>query len=127
MTPKELKALKTRILEYIRYWRPILDLENWTIKVQWNNRGVASSLAQPDYKVLHLKFNLKRIAGEIDDLEELVLHELVHGPLWLLSRGIEDRKRTKKLAFIEENTTCTVTNALMRARMVGGQRLKRRK
>lgn len=121
------KDLKARITGYIHYWRPVLDLDNWTIKVEWNkNKDIANALAAPDYKQLHLQFNLKRIAKEVDDLEELVLHELVHGPLWLLARGIESRNRTKVVAYIEENTTTTVTNALLRARALGENKAKRR-
>lgn len=122
------KDLKREIIKHIQYWRPVLDLQNWTIKVNWSSdKDVASCLADPTYKTMNLKFNLKKIAKEVDDLEELALHELVHGPLWLLARGLENRSRTKVIAHIEENTTCTFTSALLSARALGERRAKRRK
>lgn len=121
------KDLKGRILAFIQYWGPILDLQNWAIKVSWDEKKhVATCRADPKYKVMFVRFNLTKIRKEIDDLEELVVHELVHGPLWLLARGLEDRQKTKVVEFIEENTTSTMTMALLRARAMGEQRSKRR-
>lgn len=122
------KELKKRILNYINYWRPVLDLQNWTVKVNWKEKtDVANCLADPAYKTMVIRFNLRKIARDIDDLEELVLHELVHAPLWLISRGLEDRERDKTVRFIEENTTSTFTNALLYARFKGEHEFRSKK
>lgn len=124
------KDLKERILALIGLWRPVLDLENWVIRIDWTERKIlAGCTAMPEYKNASLSFNLARIAKECSDpvdLEELVVHELTHIPLWLVARGLESRSRTKIVAYIEEHTATTISRALLRARREGELRGKRR-
>jgi len=124
------KHLKGRILKLLRYWRPILDLENWVFYIHWGEKKIlAGCEADPEYKQVHLYFNLPKIAKQLKgalDLEELVVHELTHSPLWLLSRGLKNRRLSREEEFAEENTTTTVSRALIRARSAGALRAKRR-
>lgn len=128
MTRKDLRA---RILELIGFWRPILDLQNWVIHINFSETKIlAGCNTDPEYKQGHLSFNLPKIQREMDrgllDLEELVVHELTHMPLWLMARGMENRNRTKVVEYVEELTTTTISRALLRARQAGEARVKRR-
>lgn len=129
--PKGHKDLKDRILALIRYWRPILDLENWDVYINWNEKRItAGNKTDPEYKRCTLYFNLPRILRDCQDpreLEELVVHELTHSPLWLMARGLEDRNRTKLVEYIEETTTTTMSRALLRARAAGEDKEKKRR
>lgn len=124
------KLLKEQILKLIHAWRPILDLENWVFYIDWSERKIlAGCTADPEYKQVKLHFNLPKIARLMKvelDLEELVVHELTHIPLWLLSRGLKSRDLNRQEEFCEENTTTTVSRALIRARLEGAQHAKRR-
>lgn len=123
--------LKKKIKKYIERWVPILDLQGWSIKILWDETdNVATAEAWPQYKSLALRFNLPRIKKEgFDnprDLEDLVLHELVHGPLWTLARGLERLHPEPVTNRFEEECTTTITTALLRARNMGKKRRRRR-
>lgn len=108
--------------QILAYWQPILDLENWDIRIGFTEaESVACCLAKPQYLTAMLDFNLARLGQEIKtrpELEELVLHELVHARLWALANVLPDLDTipNRFLEYYEEEAVSQVTNALLRAR-----------
>lgn len=97
--------LQQEIHRHVNYWRPILGLEGWDLRVQFNEReNTATCAAKPCYLKATLHFNTdKEIRREYPtraDREELVLHEMVHSIIWRAS----------------ERAVSQVTLSLLRAR-----------
>lgn len=105
-------TLRSRIEAYSRDWRPILGLQDWRIIIHYDERckeKFGYCIAQPCYEeaVIGLKLsNIRKLLIEDDDLEELVLHELVHCVIWKTS----------------ERAVTQMTRALLRARYPGRAR-----
>lgn len=75
-------TLRREILQHFAYWRPVLGLEGWDIKVRFDETVCQAYCdARPKYLTATLNFNLRRIRKELHTLaerEELTLHETVH-------------------------------------------------
>ena len=75
-------TLRQEILGYYAYWRPVLGLEGWDMRVRFDEKQcLAYCDARPKYLTATLNFNLKRIKKELKtsaEREELTLHEMVH-------------------------------------------------
>jgi hypothetical protein len=110
--------------QIIAYWRPRLDLVNWDIHVDYDEQqNLASCEARPQYLEMFLRFNKVRMDKEIStwsQLEELVLHELVHARLWMIANFLEPESDdgVKIMEFLEEEAVSQITGALLRTKYV---------
>jgi hypothetical protein len=99
--------LQREIERHAEYWRPILGLEGWDIRVLWNEKeNTATCAARPQYLTATLHFNLPDVRKEcrtVAEREELVLHEMVHSIAWRES----------------ERSVSQITLSLLRAREAG--------
>lgn len=100
-------AMQREVLRYVEYWRPILGLEGWDIKLRFDETDcLAYCNALPKYLTATLAFNPRRMRRELRtarEREELVLHEMVHAVIWRAS----------------ETAVSQVTLSLLRARAQG--------
>lgn len=110
---------------FIREWRARLDLQHWTLDVNFDLVGhLATCAAEPQYMHAVLSFNADRLSAEIKtrrSLEELVLHELVHARLWALANmfiGL-DENGERVVEYLEEEAVTQMTGALLRAKYNG--------
>lgn len=110
---------------FVREWGRRLDLQHWTIVVDFNLVDhLATCEAEPEYMRAHLSFNVERMTAEITTrraLEELVLHELVHARLWAVANMFTgmDENGQRMMEFLEEEAVTQMTGALMRAKYNG--------
>lgn len=110
------------ISQLLALWRPVLNLDHWDIKVSFDEiQSIASCQASPQYLTAVLSFNLARLSKEIatrPELEELVLHELVHARLWALANVLPDVATIpgRFLEHFEEEAVSQITLALLKAR-----------
>lgn len=83
------RSLQQRIEAHFSYWRPVLGLEGWSIKLRYDEKKLKGyCITSPKYLEATLGFNPKKIRAFLraeknqkhwyDPLEELVLHEMVH-------------------------------------------------
>lgn len=97
-------TLRREIQQHFNYWRPVLGLEGWDIRIRFDERQCQAYCdARPKYLTATLNFNLTRIRKELKtpaEREELVLHEMVHTVIWKAS----------------ETAVSQVTLSLLRAR-----------
>ena len=112
--------------QLILFWKPVLALDNWDIQVNTKEKIIiASCQAQPQYLTAMLSFNLERLREEIAtkaDLEELVLHELVHARLWALANVLPENVPSRFVEYFEEEATSQITQALLKVRYYGQKR-----
>lgn len=85
-----MRVTEAEIHRLVRYWRKQLDLEGWVIHVRFTETGrlVASCKARPAYEYAIVNFNLPRLRADLFErveLEEVVVHELVHCVSWKAS------------------------------------------
>lgn len=112
----------------IEKWQPIVGLSEWEIKVLVSDifSSHGSSTAEPRYRQLTLTFNPKRIEEDDLDLEELVIHELVHALTWRLwefaeqmltnyGRGSDYKPMKWMLEEIHEESVTAMGWALVKA------------
>ena len=110
------------IEQIIAEWKPRLDFNHWTVEIRWNELvHQATCIAEPQYLHMIISFNLNRLNIEIlsrRDLEELVVHELVHARLWALANlfGGLDENGQRMVEFLEEEAVSQVTGALLRTK-----------
>jgi len=124
-------VIRRKVLDTIVKWAPLLGLEAWDVRVKFDEKEAsATAMADPRYRMLICRFNIPRIVAEElteEDVEELALHELVHAPLWNLSRGLERINPEPAVSYFEEETTTCITNALLGARAMGKKKTKKRR
>lgn len=100
------EEIRTRIERLIKKWRPLLGLEDWMMEFRYDERKEKGCcIATPCYEEATIGFNLNRIRKEMvkpGELEELVVHELVHAIVWKAS----------------ERSVTQISRALLRARGV---------
>lgn len=81
-----MRVTREKVIGYVHYWQPILGLDHWFLRVRFTERSwFAHCKAAPMYEKATLDFNLDRIRNEMYhelELEELVLHEMVHCIIW---------------------------------------------
>lgn len=131
-TPSLPGEIRDQVEKIVRKWLPILGMEQYTVNINVDHYGimdaVGGAVMQAGYDKVSLYINLDLVHSlhENPDLEELVLHELVHmlSPLlWstldLLSSlaaggdsDVESALRDHTEHFMEQVTT-RVTRALM--------------
>ena len=82
-------SLRKQIETLLAHWRPILGLDTWAIEVRYNEQQYTGwCIAKPKYREAMIGFNLKRIRRECrtpEQVEDLVLHELLHAVVWKAS------------------------------------------
>lgn len=110
---------RNEIEGWIREWAVRLDLQHWTIVVDFEQvEHLATCLAEPEYMKATLSFNLPRLETDIGSdtraLEELVVHELVHARLWAVANY--HRTEDSFTLYLEEEAVTQVTGALLRAK-----------
>lgn len=77
--------LGQQVESLLREWAPHLGLAGWTIDFSLDeDKFLATAESQPRYRTIQLTFNPTRIQKENANLEELVIHELVHALSWRL-------------------------------------------
>lgn len=76
----------TTIERLVKKWVPLLGLTHWRIDVKFDERQVAASCAaMPTYENGTVSFNLPYIRKHyhvLEEVEDLVVHELVHCMIW---------------------------------------------
>ena len=91
-------TIKKHIKRIIKEWKPILGISNWDIRVTFfRETHAATCAAQPEYLKIHLNFYLKLLLKPGPhkplrtnyDLEEFVVHEMIHGLSWNLVSMLE--------------------------------------
>ena len=108
------------IKDYVKKWVPIIGLQHWDIKVRFyylkDTTRYASATTLPQYNELVLDFNLTKVK-EFDEegLEKLVLHELCHAPIAMVSHHLTGHRNEKMISYLDEQATSTFANALWRA------------
>jgi hypothetical protein len=79
---------KKQILELIEWWKNPLDMANWTFKITFRkDQWKASCYAEPEYRTAQLNFYLDQLIPQFKtnyELEEFVVHEMVHCLTWQL-------------------------------------------
>ena len=72
------------IIDKVNEWQEPLGLQGWQIHLE---HGAIDSkggcVAEPEYKRMVLSFNLDRLETG-DELDEIIAHEMMHGPTWPL-------------------------------------------
>lgn len=111
--------LKNKIRKCVRYWIPIVGLQNWELVISFDEpRHLATAYSNPKYLSCHIKFNLDSIKdNELGDegISQLVLHELVHPLIYELARGRDGHDPEPMVEYLEEVTVTAVTHAIWRA------------
>ena len=113
------------IAAVVKEWAPRLDMQHWKIVIDASLEAhLATCEAEPQYMEATLSFNPQRLTTDIQterELEELVLHELVHARLWALANLLHghDENERRMLEFLEEEAVTQVTGALLRAKYNG--------
>ncbi len=120
---------KKKAVHYLKKWQNILRLSDWDIRVQlvkrkWRKSG--DIRVDLDDKKAILLINQKPIC---ENIEELVVHELVHIKLYAMDQMLDDllsalygRRKSKKKEFayaqfmtLLESTVEDLTKALLTA------------
>lgn len=127
---KDKKTVENKIIELVYEWKPRVGIPHWTIEVTFEKeKPIASCAVAENYLSAQLNFNPKRLlGGEIStnfDLEELVVHEMVHINVWDLAVMTErligadeddenelERQREK----LEERTVTLIGRGLVMAK-----------
>lgn len=77
---------KKKIRELVREWKPILDLGHWTIDVSFDKKQWAACCeAKPEYRAANINFYMAKLLPKLKlnyELEEFVVHELIHCLTW---------------------------------------------
>lgn len=100
-------------------------MQHWKVEVNFDlTNHLATCEAEPQYMSAVLSFNPQRLETDISserELEELVLHELVHARLWALANLLQgqDKNEQRMLEFLEEEAVTQITGALLRAKYNG--------
>lgn len=81
-------TIKKNVKRIIREWKSTLDMSNWTFEITFNKDDYAATcFAEPEYRNAYINFFLKRISAELKtnyELEEFVVHEMIHCLTWNL-------------------------------------------
>lgn len=79
-------VLRARIMRLVKKWRPRLDLAAWMIDVRFDEDvDLGTCDAKPAYEKAVIAFQIPLVRDEVSnitELEELVVHELVHCIMW---------------------------------------------
>lgn len=85
---------KKQIKKLIREWKTPLDMNHWTLEVTFNKEAWAASChAEPEYRNAHLNFYLSVLLPKFKinyELEEFVVHEMIHCLTWSLVETTEN-------------------------------------
>ena len=110
------------VAAWVREWAVRLDLQHWTLEINFDEAvHLATCVAEPQYMQAIISFNPVRLDLEIEterELEELVLHELVHARLWALANlfiGLDENGK-RMTEFLEEEAVTQMTGALLRSK-----------
>lgn len=125
----QMKVSERAVTRYLEKWQPILRLNDWDIRVQivrkeWRKSGDVK--ADLDDKKAILLINQKPIC---ENMEELVVHELVHIKVYAMDQMLDDclsalygtrKSRRKEFAYgqfmtLLESTVEDLTKALLTA------------
>lgn len=91
-------TIKKHIKRIIKEWKPVLGISNWDVRATfYKETHAATCAAQPEYRKIHLNFYLKLLLKPGPkkplrtnfDLEEFVVHEMIHGLSWSLVGMLE--------------------------------------
>jgi hypothetical protein len=120
MTPAQLNQ---KINALVKKWRKRMMLDRWTMRVKIgyfndaDDRSKAANASLPEYEDAELYFDVARIAPN-EDLEELVVHELVHSLVSPLVQAGDklagENEAAKELVrAANERSTTWITRALL--------------
>jgi hypothetical protein len=92
-------SLQKQIVTLVNHWRPILGLESWGLDFRYNEREhLGWCIAKPHYQEAMIGFNIRRIKAECwkpEQIEDLVVHEMVHCVIWKSSeRAVSQMTRS---------------------------------
>lgn len=113
MDDKEFEKQRERVLAIFNSWRDLLSLNSHRFSISYDRNNdndkttVARVWANWEYMTHHVKFYMPQVLEieEDDQLEELVVHELVHVLLDPLSKQLKEDGDEAKLAINEFVTT----------------------
>lgn len=115
-----MRKLKLQIESYMAKWVPIVGIQHWDISVKYyidkTATTFAAAISLPQYNELELEYNLGKIPDLTDiQIEKLVLHELCHAPIALLSNNLTGHRDEKMISYLDEQATTNFAQALWRA------------
>lgn len=122
MTDKQYAAQKKRVMQVWEKWFSDIGMGWWAVELEWSREReedswttIAVTHANWQYRTGNVKFFLPTCADLSDDqLEEAVVHEMVH----IMAEGIHDL-RDDQAREITEYTVTTIARALIWARCAG--------
>jgi hypothetical protein len=106
----------------VEQYREPLGLDRWQIRIvageQVDPDATASCDAQPEYRSATLSFDLAKMKTG-DDLEEFVVHEMVHCLTWPIHTCAEtlagkDPRLQEWVRFAAETTTTDCAESILR-------------
>jgi len=117
--------LHDRIREVFEDYRELMGLHRWVIRFA-NGRPddldpcKGACLAMPEYREATLVFDLERFETG-DDIEEMVVHEMVHCLTWEIVHvaevlAMDDPRLKEWVRFTEERHTTDLAEAFIRLR-----------
>lgn len=128
-------TVKKQIRRIIKEWKPVLGLVNWKTAVTfYKETHAATCYAEPEYRRIFLNFYLKLLLKPGPkkpfktnfDLEEFVVHEMIHGLSWnlvgMLEHYIEKSEEPHKQLLVEQKDKAeefmmeSLSNALVMAK-----------
>ncbi len=111
---------RTLIVDLVKKWQVPLFLAGWQLKIYFPARikEVASCQASSEYMTAMLCFNLKRVPDSVDEIRELVAHEMCHPHVEALAaageRGaVRNPERKETIRRAEEALVTTMSRMLL--------------
>lgn len=108
------------ILQLVERWVTPMWLTEWTVKVEFPTRMkyTATCTASPEYLQCVLSFNLQRMPDDLDQIREMVCHEMTHPTTWALAelafRGARrTAERREAIRKAEEQLTTRVSRMML--------------
>lgn len=128
MTDKDFKAQKKRVLDFWNMYFSEIGMGWWAVELNWSREReesspdtIALTNASWEYRNGNVTFFLPKCAEISDDqLEEAVVHEMVH----IIAEGIHDL-RDDQSREITEYTVTSLARAIVWARRAGRKDTKK--
>lgn len=123
MTDREFEEVKKRVLEYAEKWQSLLDLSRWRLKICHHRDGKMSGSGLEAEPVAEVSTEWKYMdilvcvnspaAGGLDDqdLEETLVHELVHSVMTDYNNAAKDGDDHEHIAEHNERVTTHLAKA----------------
>lgn len=92
---RTLTAVATRrlVARYVRKWTPRMAMDQWSITIDFSSSLETPAICYPEprYEEATIVFNQRRLAEYSKEIEQVVVHELVHCIAWSASEAAVSR------------------------------------